>query len=249
MTNLVNLSDVCFSTAVAALVGKLTYNNLPAHQGPDSLSPYVFFLHIISLFSAVTAFNKRDTYRCSQRSKVNWFICSLLGHYHMLTATELKRKRVSVHIDITCKMYRSILSPAPMCWTLVLVLLQHFFLHPFSKCRDPCSSVAAAAAGWPSFSTPAEIQSFRSALLRWPMGKGRIPSPTRPILLSLIRCLSCSVTRSWGIVLMTRTGISVVLQEHDRPLALLLHCAFVTYLYSMQCPFLCCSILCVMRVE
>lgn len=85
------------------------------------------FLHIISLFSAVTAFNKRDTYRCSQRSKVNWFICSLLGHYHTLTATELKRKPVSVHIDIACKMYRSILSPAPMCWTLVLVLLQHFF--------------------------------------------------------------------------------------------------------------------------
>ncbi len=88
----------------------------------------MFFLHKISLFSAVTAFNKRDTYRCSQRSKVNWFIFSSLGHYYqMLTAAELKRKRVSLHIDITCKMYRSILSPAPMCWTLVLVLLQHFF--------------------------------------------------------------------------------------------------------------------------
>ncbi len=126
------------------------------------------------------------------------------------------------------------LSPAPMCWTLSTGAAAALFLHPFSKWRDPWCSVAAAAAGWPSFSTPAEIQSFRSALLRWPMGKGRIPSPTRPILLSLIWCLSCSVTRNVGIILMTRTGISVFLQEHYRPLAPLLHCAFVTSLYSMR---------------
>lgn len=76
------------------------------------------------------------------------------------------------------------------------------FLHPFWKCRDPCSSVAAAAAGWPSFLAPAEIQSFHSALLRWPRGRGRIPSPTRAILshwfcVFLAMLLGTKVLSSW----------------------------------------------------
>lgn len=168
--------------------------SLVAHQGPDDLSPCVF-LHIISLFSAVTAFNKKDTYRCSLGSEVNWFIFSSLGHYHTLTTAKLNRKWVSVHLDMTCKMYRSLCSLATICRTTsaaaaaaVAVAAAAVFLHPFSK----CSSVAVAAAGWPSFPTPAEIWSFHSALLRWPRGRGRIRSPMRLILLFLILCLPCN---------------------------------------------------------
>jgi len=146
--------------------------SLVNHQGPNDLSPYVF-LHIISLFSVVTDFNKKDTYSAPQVFPGEWsklIYMQLAGSLpHTNHCRTQQEGNFGAHLDITCKMYRSLCSLASICKTTLAasVAAAAVFQHLFSK----YSSVAVAAAGWPSFPTSAEIWSFRSALLRWPRGR------------------------------------------------------------------------------